>query len=120
MVDRPSQALAGRTQVAEKGVGSLGEGRRCAAEEARRSDGTLLVDQPLPRPAVQRVAAQPIRRGPRTSRGSQRPGRATYLLRTRSLCMAEALLPAGRVRRRRLVAPPGAMCPLVLEPSMGR
>jgi hypothetical protein len=34
--------------------------------------------------------------------------------------MAEALLPAGRDRSWRLVAPPGATCPLVLEPGMGR
>jgi hypothetical protein len=39
---------------------------------------------------------------------------------TRSLGMAETLLPAGRGRRGRLVAPSGATCPLVLEPAMGR
>ena len=59
VANRPSQAVAGRPQLAEDGVGSLDEGRRCVAEEARRRDGTFLVDQPLSRPAVQRVAAQP-------------------------------------------------------------
>src|SRR5687768_3699091 len=38
---------------------------------------------------------------------------------TRSLGMAAVLLPAGRGRRGRLVAPPGATGPLVLEPAMG-
>jgi hypothetical protein len=100
--------------------GRFAPGRR----DAQLADLVAVLDRAR---AVYRAVADHARavRSGSSWRGAGRragvlPGPRRIRRGTRSLGMAEVLLPADRGRRGRLVAPPGATSPLVLEPAMGR